>query len=181
MWMVDLPVADAADANGQAARPIAGGELYLREDGRGSVIVGSGLKPAGVSAAREIKLLFDGGKFGLEGGRWLFRVGLWTPQDYREEFLAWYQTEHLPMLLECSTWDGCRFVEEIAHEGCQFYALHQLSDRRGLDSDERKRSRATPWFRRLPVNDWFDGGFTRALYKRTQPAECHSLQPSDLT
>jgi hypothetical protein len=165
MWMLDLS-ADATDAKQKAAGPGAGNELFSRDDGQGALIIGSGEKPAGASAAREIKLLFDGGKLGREGGEWLLRVGLWTPENYRGEFLAWYQVEHLPMLLQCSTWDGCRFVEESVDKGCQFYALHQLSDKKALDSDERKRSRATPWFKRLAANDWFDGGFTRALYRR---------------
>lgn len=166
MWMLELPSAKVASTNGEAARHAANGELFSQEDGPGALIVGSAATPAGVSAAREIKPLFDGGKFGRQGGEWLFRVGLWTPEDYRGEFLAWYQVEHLPMLLECSTWDGCRFVEESVDKGCQFYALHQLSGKKALDSDERKRSRATPWFKRLAANEWFDGGFTRTLYRR---------------
>ena len=166
MWMLDLSTPDAAEVRGKAAGPASDAELFLRDDGKGSLIVGKGAKPAGAAAAREVNSLFHGGKFGREGGEWLFRVGLWTPEDYRVEFLAWYEVEHLPMLLECSTWDGCRFVEEPVAKGCQFYALHQLSDKKALDSDERKRSRATPWFKRLAANDWFDGGFTRMLFSR---------------
>jgi hypothetical protein len=91
---------------------------------------------------------------------------LWTPQDFRKEFLAWYKVEHLPMLLECPIWDGCRFVEQDVERGCQFYALHQLSDKAALDSDARKRSRSTPWFNRLAKNGWFDAGFRRTLCRR---------------
>jgi hypothetical protein len=38
------------------------------------------------------------------------------------EFLDWYRNEHLPILLECPTWNGCRFVESPVLEGHQFYA-----------------------------------------------------------
>jgi hypothetical protein len=46
------------------------------------------------------------------------------------------------------------------------WGLHYLEDRAALDSRERKRSRATPWFKRLARNAWFDGAFERALCKR---------------
>ena len=93
-------------------------------------------------------------------------VGTQNSEDYRDEFLAWYETEHLPLLLECPVWDGCRFVEEAVQKGCQFHALHQFTDKRALDSEQRKRSRSTPWFNRLARNDWFDGEFKRTLYRR---------------
>jgi hypothetical protein len=49
-------------------------------------------------------------------------------------------------------------------------ALHQLADRAALSSPERSRSRATPWFLRLARHDWFDGPFTRTLYRRVGDA-----------
>jgi hypothetical protein len=110
--------------------------------------------------------LFAGGRHGPDAGEWLFCVGLWVPAGERREFLAWYQHEHLPILLECPTWDGCRFVEAGASHGCQFYALHQLSDRAALESPERARSRGGPAFERLKRFPWFDEPFTRTLYRR---------------
>lgn len=113
-------------------------------------------------------LVFAGGSYGSHGGPYLFRVGVWTPQSARAEFLSWYQEEHLPMLLACPEWDGCRFVEAPVDEGCQFYALHQLTSRAALDSEERRQSRATPWFQRLKAHSWFDEAFTRDLYMRIE-------------
>jgi hypothetical protein len=141
-------------------------EIFLREDCKGALVLCDGLAAADNSKAKNVKKLFDGGRFGKSGGDWLFCVALWTPGDYRAEFLAWYQTEHLPILLECLAWDGCRFLEEKVSSGCQFYALHQLSEKKALDSQERKRSRSTPWFKRLARNAWFDGAFQRTLYRR---------------
>jgi hypothetical protein len=166
MWMEELSTADTASLQKAAVDCVGEEEVFLRDDAQGALIVCSGNKSPDRSAGREIKELFNGGRFGRAGGSWLFCVGLWTPEDFREEFLAWYRVEHLPMLLECLTWDGCRFVEESVPKGCQFYAMHQLADKKALDSDERKRSRATPWFKRLTKNDWFDGAFTRTLYRR---------------
>jgi hypothetical protein len=141
-------------------------EIFLRDDGKGALVLCNGPVAAGNSEAKSVKKLFDGGRFGKSGGDWLFCVALWTPDDYRNEFLAWYQTEHLPIMLECPAWDGCRFLEGKVSSGCQFYALHQLSDKKALDSQERKRSRSTPWFKRLAKNGWFDGAFQRTLYRR---------------
>ena len=141
-------------------------EIFLCDDGKRALVLCNGPVAAGNSQAKNVKKLFDGGRFGKSGGDWLFCVALWTPDDYRDEFLAWYQTEHLPILLECPAWDGCRFLEEMVSDGCQFYALHQLSDKKALDSQERKRSRSTPWFKRLARNAWFDAAFQRTLYRR---------------
>ena len=168
MLIWELATTDAADIRRTAIGCATNAETYVRDDGRGSLIVCAGNDPraAGVSGAKQMSLLFTGGHYGREGGDWLFHVGLWAPEDFRVEFLAWYELEHLPILLECPIWDGCRFVEQKVERGCQFYAMHQLADRRALDSAERKRSRATPWFKRLSVHPWFDGAFTRTLCRR---------------
>ena len=146
-----------------------GSEPFVRDDGKGSVVIAKAGTPSGVPAEKSVTVLFTGGHYGPAGGDWLFLVGLWTPAEFREEFLAWYKIEHLPILLENPQWDGCRFVEQNVAEGCQFHAMHQLSDKAALDSNERKRSRATPWFRRLAQQSWFDGAFTRNLYRRPAP------------
>ena len=146
--------------------PAAGGEYFTRVDGDGALELFDGTTTSRGAGDIEAKPLFTGGIVGREAGDWLFLVGLWTPADFRDEFVAWYKIEHLPILLECPAWDGCRFVEANAETGCQFYSLHQLADRAALDSNERKRSRSTPWFTRLARNDWFDGAFTRTLYRR---------------
>jgi len=166
MLMLEYSTTDVGELRKEAVRCAGEAEIYSRDDDKAALLVCHGMKPPDKSARKEVRKLFDGGRFGAEGGDWLFCVGLWTPEDFREEFLAWYRIEHLPMLLECPVWDGCRFVEENIQTGCQFYAMHQLSDKKALDSNERKRSRSTPWFKRLSKNDWFDAAFTRALYKR---------------
>jgi hypothetical protein len=118
------------------------------------------------AAKRHVNVLFTGGTYGAAAGPFLFVVGLPVPKDYRDEFLTWYHDEHLPILLEEPGWDGCRFVEEKVEKDLLFHALHQLSDRKALDSDARKRSRSTPWFQRLSQKSWFDKGFARTLYAR---------------
>jgi len=145
-----------------------GTEVYLHDEGTGCVVLCRDDHVAAERATtdKRVELRFTGGRYGADAGSWLFYVGLWTPDDYRDEFLAWYKLEHLPILLESPLWDGCRFVEEKTDRGARFYALHQLADRTALDSAERRHSRATPWFRRLATQTWFDGAFKRTLCQR---------------
>ena len=168
MLIFEYPSTDAQEVCRNAIACAADAESFVRDDGRGSIIVcGSDDAAApGTPVEKRMQLLFAGGRYGRAGGDWLFHVGLWTPQEFRNEFLAWYEREHLPILLESPLWDGCRFVEQKVGEGCQFYAMHQLSDKGALDSVERKRSRSTPWFKRLSDHPWFDGAFTRTLCRR---------------
>jgi len=149
-----------------------GTEVFLHDEGTGCIVLCRDDHVAAERATtdKRVELRFTGGRYGADAGSWLFYVGLWTPDDYRDEFLAWYKLEHLPILLESPLWDGCRFVEEKTDRGAQFYALHQLADRTALDSAERRHSRATHWFRRLSTQTWFDGAFKRTLCRR-MPSE----------
>ena len=139
-------------------------EMFAAEDSEKAVIILDGDPQIEHLLLVPVDLLFNGGKVGLNRGRYLFMVGIWVPAVDRAEFLDWYRNEHLPILLECPTWNGCRFVERAVPEGCQFDALHQLEYRSALQSEERRRSRATPWFMRLKRHPWFDEPFTRQLY-----------------
>ncbi len=170
MLIWEYSTADLAEPRRIVDAHAGDAELFLRDDKPGSMVVlerrGEAGSVGGDPAPKNLDVLFAEGRCGKSGGDVLFVVGLWTPEDYRDEFLAWYRMEHLPILLECPLWDGCRFVEQKLREGCQFFAMHQLADKAALDSEERRRSRSTPWFRRLAGNEWFDGAFTRVLYRR---------------
>lgn len=165
MLFSEYPTTDVVELRRHAAG-CSQAEIFVRDSGGGAVVISDTAETTILPAGRRFVSRFAGGRFGEAGGQWLFHVGLWTPNDYRDEFLAWYQIEHLPLLLECPVWDGCRFVEEAVQDGCQFHAMHQFSDTKALDSEQRRRSRSTPWFNRLARNDWFDGAFKRTLYRR---------------
>ena len=164
-------VVDDAAARVFAQARRGGCELYRKAEALGylALLREPGGEHAGWTLV-PVESLFEAGRHGAAGGEWLFRVGLWVPREQREEFLAWYEQEHLPILLECPSWDGCRFVEAEDATGCRFIALHQLADQAALASPERARSRATPWFARLKQFPWFDEPFTRVLYRRVGPA-----------
>jgi hypothetical protein len=158
-----------------ALRKLAAGasraECLVREDRRGGLIVCEKGRAPGSVQEMQVTQLFSGGRAGPDAGGWVFFVGLWTPKDWRSEFYAWYKCEHGPILLECPDWEGFQFFEGPTDRGCQFYVLHRLSDRRALDSEWRKLSRSTPWFRRLARNKWFDKPFQRILYRQARPAK----------
>jgi hypothetical protein len=165
MWQTSAINAEEVEALASHARGVA--ECLLRTDNKGSVILCERGKAAKGVVETRLTPLLSAGRFGPEAGPWIFLVGIWTPADWREEFCAWYQYEHGPMLLECRDWSGFQFMETSTKRGCQFHVLHRLADRAALDSQQRKRSRATPWFRRLSKNKWFDGAFERVLCHRS--------------
>jgi hypothetical protein len=102
------------------------------------------------------RLQSDAGTSEVEPGR-LFVVAFEVPEDVREEFDAWYEEEHVPLLLEVPGWLRVRrYVLEPDQEGPQLthLALHGLRGPEVLDAPERARL-ATPWRARLAANDWF--------------------------
>ena len=80
---------------------------------------------------------------------------------YHDEFDAWFQYEHMPMLLEEPTWYGCTFYRALGGSRYAFGALHNLEPQ-ALTSDARNRSVDTPWWHRLTKHAWFDKEFVRA-------------------
>ena len=161
MWMYAGEIGTAPRIAGAGHGSV---EIFDRDGGGERLVLGDDGTPA--DGATPATILFTGGIYGTKAGPFLFRVGMWTPPEDRDDFLAWYETDHLPILLENPIWDGCRFIEVAAESGCQFYVLHQVQDTAALRSKERERSRDTPWFHRLKKKEWFDEPFTRTLYQR---------------
>lgn len=142
-------------------------EIYQGVDVPGYLALGPDDRDAAAeSGARQFEVKLARGRFGWQAGPYLFRVGIWTPAEFHDELVKWYEVDHFPILLECAEWHGGRLVEEQVADGCQFYALHNLASPAALESNARRRSRATEWFQRLARNEWFDKKFVRALYHR---------------
>ncbi len=103
----------------------------------------------------------------------LYPVLFSVPADNKageKDFDAWYDEEHLGILLKSPHWPMCRRfkVHAPAAEGgtpqWTHIALHYLRDLRALESPERDEARATPWRARLAQHAWFKGDY-RALHK----------------
>lgn len=166
MLIWHTPLLERRSVEAIAARTLGAAECLRRSDRKGSIILSDqGSAPRGVDEKRASRV-FAQGRFGPDAGPWVFLVGIRAPDDWRDELCAWYQCEHGQVLLECPEWHGYQFFEAAVEDGCQFYVLHRLASRRALESEQRKRSRSTPWFQRLSKNDWFDEPFERILAHR---------------
>jgi hypothetical protein len=91
----------------------------------------------------------------------LYPVFFTVPEPRLEEFDAWYDQDHVPTLLECPDWLGCRRFDIVSGAPQSFnrLALHYLSDIRALDSDARAKARASEWRARLAEESWFKGEY----------------------
>ncbi len=101
----------------------------------------------------------------LHKGSMVFALKYPVPLEFLYEFDAWFQAEHMPMLLEEPTWYGFEFFRALGASCYTFAALHYLEPQ-ALTSDARNRSIDTPWWHRLKRNDWFDQGFVRWRMRR---------------
>lgn len=96
----------------------------------------------------------------------LYPVLFSVPPEGEADFNAWYDEEHLGILLKSPHWPMCRrfkVVNPVAGSWTHI-ALHYLRDLRALESPERDEARATPWRARLAQHAWFKGDY-RVLYK----------------
>lgn len=168
MFILQLPDADERKVRQRTERCGRGTEAFLSEDGPGGLVLchAKACRVGKGTILHRVDLQLSEGKVGRKGGRYLLFVGARVPSDYRVEFAAWYEKDHLPLLMECPTWDGCRIVEEPVKDGVQFYSFHQVSDPAAFESEQRRQARDTPWFHRLKAHDWFDEGFSRGHYRR---------------
>ncbi|HJU24766.1 MAG TPA: hypothetical protein VJ891_19855 [Casimicrobiaceae bacterium] len=171
MLIWQTPSIDNVRVSAIARSAIGPAECLRRADGRGTIILcEQGSAPKGVAETHVTRVL-SSGETTSDAGRYLFYVIITAPREWRDELCDWYRTEHGPILLECPQWRGFTLYESAAGNGCRLHVLHRIADRTALDSEERKRSRATAWFERLARNAWFDGPFERILAERVNLLE----------
>ena len=149
------------------------GEWYAPEGREGSILLERGdaaLGPARADAGH-VATVWTGTriyKCGSEQkGTIVYMLKYPVPFDYLYEFDAWFQYEHMPMLLEEPTWYGCEFFRALGASSYTFAALHNVEPG-ALKSDARNRSVDTPWWHRLKQHEWFDKQFIRTLMKPIQ-------------
>jgi len=107
----------------------------------------------------------DSGPHALEAP-YAYPIFFNVPAQWWAQFNDWYDSEHIPMLLQCPQWLMCRRfqLDELADCPWTHMALHYLSDLRALQSPERAAARSTPWRRELDRQPWFK--FTHRLGNR---------------
>jgi hypothetical protein len=99
----------------------------------------------------------------------LYPVFFAVPSEWLEEFDAWYDQDHVPTLLQDENWLGCRrfHMEPEAPGAYNRLALHYIESAATLESEARKRARASTWREKLAVNEWFKGNYM--LFERHGP------------
>jgi hypothetical protein len=96
----------------------------------------------------------------------LYAVFFNVPSEGAAEFDAWYEEEHVPILMENSDWLMVRrfAVADGVPQPYTRLALHYLAGEAVLSSPQRERVRGTPWRQRLAGNAWFKG--TYSVFRR---------------
>jgi len=91
----------------------------------------------------------------------LYPVFFNVPADRLQDFDAWNEEDHLPLLMDEEKWLGVRRFEIFDGTPGTYnrLALHYIGDRGALDSPARARARATPWRDRLAAEPWFKGTY----------------------
>jgi hypothetical protein len=92
----------------------------------------------------------------------LYAVWFNVPPDRAADFDAWYEQDHIPILMTCKDWLMVRRFKIVdgEPESWTHLALHYLNDVKALESPERQRARQTPWRDRLAAEPWFKGKYT---------------------
>ena len=147
------------------------GEWYAPEGRPGSVRMERGeeaLGRSGDGGAGHVSAVWTGVRTYKSGseqkGPIVYMLKYPVPFDYLYEFDAWFQYEHMPMLLEEPTWYGCELFRALG-ASCYTFAALQYLEPQALKSDARNRSVDTPWWHRLKQHEWFDKQFIRTLMK----------------
>jgi hypothetical protein len=101
----------------------------------------------------------------------LYAVWFNVPPERTGDVDAWYEQEHVPLLMECPGWlMARRFAVNGADPGpFNRFALHYLADRSALESAARFKARGTPWRARLAAEPWFRG--TYKVFERDTPRQ----------
>jgi len=111
----------------------------------------------------------------------MMAVAFSVPDEDAEDFDAWYDSEHVPLLMEADGWLRVRRYRTLpGYDGPPWthLALHELADLSALDAPERARARGTAWRARLAERPWFERS-GRWLYRPIATAT--ATAPADPT
>ncbi|MBA2517267.1 MAG: hypothetical protein H0V22_08145 [Solirubrobacterales bacterium] len=101
--------------------------------------------------------LLDTGESSDEVGA-LFAVAFSVPDEAAGRFDAWYEDEHVPMLMKADGWLRVRrYRARPGGDGPPWthFALHELRDPEVMHAPEREAARATPRRAELAAEPWF--------------------------
>jgi hypothetical protein len=147
---------------------VAGGREWYAIDGEdGSMLFARGDDAAGdIDAAGHVVGTWTGTRVLAAGsdkrGAAAYHLRFPVPDDFVDEFDAWYRHEHAPLLLEEPTWYACELFRATRPSLHSFTVIHYLEPE-ARQSEVPKKSMQTPWWKRLARNDWWDSEFVRTM------------------
>jgi hypothetical protein len=161
---------DARSVSGHAAGDRAA-EQILAEATDGPALLGvyfSNAPPdsrdaVGLLATTSAAETFVGVEIGDTGagepGEYVFLVSFQVPRDDQAEFDSWYESEHVPRLMNVPGWLRCRRYAVADHGSSPTrVALHELASLAALDSPVRAAAAASEWRQTLAERPWFATG-----------------------
>jgi hypothetical protein len=171
------------EARPESRRPLAerGAELMLAEETDGSAVLGiyftgapaDGRDAVGLLATTSAAETFVGVEIGdtgpCEPGEYVFLVTFDVPRDDQGDFDSWYESEHVPRLMQVPGWLRCRRYA-VADHGTNptRVALHELASLAALDSPLRAAAAASERRRELAERPWFATG-RFDTFRRVEP------------
>jgi len=99
----------------------------------------------------------------------LYSVLFSVPPHWWAPFDEWYETEHIPMILECEHWAmtrRCRLTPDTSVRWTHL-AIHYVMDARAFDSPALKAARLTPWRAKFLEQDWFTSPDKAIYFQQT--------------
>lgn len=148
IWTEHFPL-----PNGKSASPLSGTEW------------GASVAPT-VVVERSFTLTRDVGERRVEPpSPWIYIVATDIPEDVADEYVAWYDQEHLPRLV---TVPGVRRARRfVATSGSpKFLTAYNLDERDAFNSPDGLSARKTPWTARM-----------RELFTNTERVTCALISP----
>lgn len=87
---------------------------------------------------------------------WLFAVTSVVSATEHSEYEQWFDTEHIPALLEIPGWhDTRRFELRWSADDATHLVLHRIAGPGVLEHPLRARAAATPWAMSMAEREWF--------------------------
>jgi hypothetical protein len=169
MWFVRFAWGTLPRMAFAAVSPVS---VYRSEDGNeGCAYFDS--YPSPVTLSEHLSLVrlrclqvIEGAAFG-RNAPWHYVVATDVRADEQDDFIAWYDQEHLPGLAAVPGTVRAARYRVVEGAGPQYHACYDLADRSAFNSPEWLAVRATPWSSRVRpafVNT------RRTMYRRVDPA-----------
>jgi len=98
----------------------------------------------------------------------LYAVLFDIPEEWQPEFDAWYDQEHIPMILTCRAW--AMTTRYHVQEGAWTHlALHYIKSASAFDDRALKDARLTPWRKKFLEHRWFTDVNKMIYFKQARP------------